>query len=65
MKKVLLIFIIFFFSGLNYAEEIKVARIGKKAPDFTVNAYFPTKNKFGKVTLSELTNKGNMWGNFD
>lgn len=43
-----------FFTAISNAG----VQVGSKAPDFTANAYFPAKNSFGKITLSELTKKG-------
>jgi len=57
MKKsicLILIAVICFYSSFLYAQDY--AKMGHKAPDFTANAYFPLKNKFESISLSQLNN---------
>ena len=51
-----LIAIICFYASFLYAQDY--ARVGCKAPDFTAKAYFPLKNKFGNITLSQINKQG-------
>jgi|GEM_PF-1638581 hypothetical protein len=55
----MLILWIFFISSFLYAYD--QAKVGEKAPDFTAEAYFPNENKFGKISLSQLTQKEGKW----
>ncbi len=50
------ILLLVLFISTGFAQDI--AQVGSKAPGFKAKAYFPAENKFGQVSLSQLTKKG-------
>jgi len=40
--------------------EVPVVKLGEIVPNFTLDAFFPTKKDFGKISLEQL-GKDNKW----
>src|SRR3989338_1159028 len=39
-------------------EELKALKVGDRAPDFELDAYFPDKKDFGKIKFSDISRQG-------